>query len=240
MAKQKVSAQFYRQPRYYNSFSCIGGSCPASCCIGWRVDWTKEEVEKLKNSECSENLRKLIDSSFEEIGEKYEIKLYERKCPFLTEDNFCFIQREIGEEYLSYTCRNYPRSFTLSGNTVLSCCNISCYHVMDILCSDKDCMVLENYKSTSKKIEKVEVNSKTDIMNHPELKYRQQLFEFLYELISDDSHSLETSIVLGALAAQGLTRIIEKGEYDSIPDYIKNIKGQLNDPEQIKKLESFK
>lgn len=268
MAKNKITAQFYKQPRYYKEFSCIGGTCPMSCCLIWRVDWLKDEYEKLKNAECSEELRKLIDTSFRDTeptfkfkiqldddyksgelvadtslnknAEKYLIKMNKNRCPFLTEDNFCAIQRELGEEYLSRTCRIYPRMSVLRGNTIYRYCNLSCYRIMDILCNDKDCMILENLMITDKKADALSVYSSTDLINHPEYKYHHQLLEFFYDILSDDSHSIETSIVLGALAAQGLTRIIGNGEYDKIPDYMKDIKNQLNDPGQIEKLETFK
>ncbi|MDE6133189.1 MAG: flagellin lysine-N-methylase [Oscillospiraceae bacterium] len=241
MSKTKVSAQFYRQPRYYNSFSCIGGSCPMSCCLIWRVDWTRDEVEKLKNTECSEHLRELINSSFKENGEKYMIQMDEkRRCPFLTEDNFCSIQRELGAEYLSHVCTVYPRNSRLNGNNILNYCNLSCYHIMDTLCNDKNCMILENYRFTAKKSGRATIDNEIDTLNHPELKYRQQLFEFFYEIISDESHSVETSITLGALAAQSISKLIGKGAYDKIPDSISALKKQLNNPEQLKKLEDIK
>lgn len=237
-------AQFFRQPRYYSKFSCIGGSCPMSCCLIWRVDWTRTEVEKLKNAECSEQLRTLIDNSFlqyKDDAERFVINMDDKKrCPFLTEDNFCSIQRELGAEYLSRTCTIYPRNSQLSGNAVLNYCNLSCYRIMDMLCSESDCMVLENFIPKSKKMGKANIYRALDIMNHPELKYRHQLFEFFYEIISDDSHSVEVSLTLGALAAQSISKLISRGAYDKIPEGISALKKQLKNPEQIKKLEEIK
>ena len=243
MSVNKISAQFYRQPKYYNEFSCMGGSCPMSCCLIWRVDWTKDEVEKLKNVECSEQLKELIDNSFKDIGEKYSVQMNNNRCPFLTEDNFCSIQRELGEEYLSYTCRSYPRRALHSGNTVFNCCNLSCYRIMDILCSDSECMRLENYKinnNNNKMSVKIIFDEKKDIINHPELEYRHQLFEFFYDIISNESRSLETSIVLGALAANSLTKLIAKGGYKRIPDHISEFRKHLGDPEQTAKIGAIK
>lgn len=244
MSGNNAKAQFFRQPRYYSGFSCMGGSCPMSCCLMWRVDWAADEVEKLKNAECSEHLRELIDSSFTEYGDKYIIKLDEKKrCPFLTEDNFCSIQRELGAEYLSHTCNSYPRNSRLIGNAILNYCNLSCYQIMDTLCSDGECMTLENYRHSSKKagntVSRVNIDTDIDIINHPELKYRQQLFEFFYEIIADASHSVETSITLGALAAQSISKLIDKGEYDKLPEGISALKRQLNNPAQIEKLENI-
>ncbi|MCH5348648.1 MAG: flagellin lysine-N-methylase, partial [Oscillospiraceae bacterium] len=208
MAKNNVvNMQFYRQPKYYNKFSCIGGSCPMTCCSVWRVKWLEKEVEKLKNAECSDTLKGLIESSFIKDDNGYIIiKMNnEFRCPFLTEDNFCRIQKELGVEYMSRICMIYPRLSTLCGNTIVNYCNLSCYHVMDMLCNESDCMELENYEMDKKgDISGVYFDPKIDLINHPELKFRQQLFEFFYEILSDDSHSIETSVILGALAAQKL------------------------------------
>lgn len=241
MAQNKVSAQFFRQPRYYNDFACIGGSCPTSCCFQWRVDWTKEEVEKLKNADCSEHLRELIDSSFAENDEKYKIVMDEKnRCPFLTEDNFCSIQRELGAEYLSYVCRTYPRKRKFSGNAILNYCHTSCYPIMDTLCRDSECMILENFRPKAKKSFQADMDSEGNILNHPELKYRRELFELFYEVISDNSYSVETAVTLGAVAAQSISRLVENGAYDKIPDNISALKKQLKNPAQIKKLEELK
>ena len=230
MSKNNIKAQFFKQPRYYNSFSCMGGSCPMSCCLIWNVNWTNDEIKKLKNTECSEHLGELINSSFEENGKDYIIKMDDKKrCPFLTEDNFCSIQRELGAEYLSNTCTVYPRQALLSGNTVLNYCNLSCYKVIDTLCNDSECMKLDKYNFSKYKVDRVTIDNQIDIINHPELKYRQQLFELFYDLISDESYSVETSVILGSLAAEKITEFINKKQYDQIPDVINSIKPQLND-----------
>lgn len=243
MSGSNTKAQFYKQPRYYSDFSCMGGSCPMSCCLVWRVDWKRDEVEKLKNAECSDELRTLIDNSFVQFkdnSEKFVIKMdYKNRCPFLTEDNFCLIQRELGADYLSHTCTIYPRSARLIGNTVLHYCTLSCFRIMDTLCNDSECMVLENYIKKSKKISVAYMDQDIDIINHPELKYRQQLFDFFYEIISDGSRSVEASVILGALAAQSISKLIERGAYDKIPESIQILKKQLKNPEQIKKLENI-
>ena len=67
MAGKKITAQFFRRPQYYKDFSCIGGTCPMSCCLVWKVNWSEDEVEKLKNAECSEELKTLIDNSFQKF-----------------------------------------------------------------------------------------------------------------------------------------------------------------------------
>lgn len=215
-----------------------------NCCFGWEnIDWTKDEVEKLKSAECSEELRELIEKTFVENGSKYKVKYGKNgHCPLQDENGLCRIQKELGAEYMSMTCTFYPRHTVRSGNAVINYCNLSCYHIVDTLCSQKDCMILENYlpKSMKGKDVKADVDSGTDVLNHPELKFRNQILELFYDIISDESYSLETAVTLGALAANNLDKSIRSGGTNSIPDIIPALKRQLKDPEQIKKLENIK
>lgn len=94
---------YFRQPRYFTDFRCVGGTCTNSCCIGWKIFWTQDEIDKVKNDpNCSEELRALMENSFHPSSDgeknKYSMTLEEKtnRCPFLTEDNFCKIQRELG------------------------------------------------------------------------------------------------------------------------------------------------
>lgn len=139
--------QFIKQPKFYKSFYCLGGECVITCCQRWRIDYEYDEIEKLINSDCSDSLKKLINESFLPIPQKNKmmIKLTEdNKCPFYNEEGLCSIQKELGEEYLSFVCKSYPRKAMHYTNFVLRSCTISCPHVLSMICSDEDSMDLEN------------------------------------------------------------------------------------------------
>lgn len=240
---KNVLVQYIRQPKYFKNFHCIGGSCLVSCCQYWKIDYAKDDVEKLKNAECSEALRKLIDSSFviSDNEESYYIKLNnENQCPFHNEEGLCSIQKELGEDYLSNTCISYPRRTMYSGDYILRSCAVSCPHALSLICSDEDSMILENVFPKKRSVGQATNYTEAAIISKPELKYRTVIFEFFYEILSDRSRSIETSIVLGAMAAQKLDEYIKQGKYDRIPDIIKALKPQINNPAQIEKLENVK
>lgn len=226
---------YYRQPEFYRNFHCMGGKCPNSCCAKWRIDWTTEEVEKLKAADCSPELRKLIDESFvprEDNEKMMKVLLRQDKngdCPFLTEDRMCSIQRELGEKYLSNTCSFYPRDYMVCENVVYRTCSVSCYQVMEMLCNDSDAMNLYSAPVEQKTV-KIQATKdlKALLSAHPELKYREELFEFFYEIIGNKKRSLETSLVLGALVAQKLNEYINLGQQEQIPEIIKALRPQLN------------
>ncbi len=242
---------YYRQPEYFKDFRCKGGECIYTCCAGWNIDWTKEEIDKIKNaSACSDELRTLMENSFEESEQEngYKVKLGNaRRCPFLTEDNLCCIQKELGEEYLSYTCTSYPRQYragyeheTDSNPCVYRYCYPSCPEVSKRLVEDKNAMRLVNIPVKTPEVLRHVHNDKGKYDSNPELKYRTELFEFFYNLISDTRYSVEAVLINGAIAAKILDEIVEQKNYDMIPSAINElhegfIKGGLfQNIEQIK------
>ncbi len=236
---------FYRQPRYFNDFHCVGGTCSYSCCINWRIDWKGEEIDKVKNApNCSQELKELCERSFgynEEIN-KYVVVLGEKgRCPFLTEDNFCRIQRELGAEYLSHTCSFYPRDYLAAGPAVYRCCHMSCAEVMKKLFNDEKSMDLINVNIRVTQIINVGMlDNPISVEKHPELKYGSEIKEFFYEIIADKKLPLETSIILGALAAQALTKLVHAKQYDRIPEAIKSLRSQMHNGAQLNSIENIR
>ena len=236
---------YFRQPRYFSDFKCIGGTCSNSCCIGWRIDWYRSEIDKITGDpRCSEELKELVNKSFTQLenSERYLVALGAGgRCPFLAEDNFCKIQRELGAEYLSNTCSIYPRHHIIAGEAAYRYCNMSCPEVMDKLLNIEKSMDLVNVAIREKGTVKGAVmNNEKLLAEHPELKYRGELLEFFYEIIVDKKHDVETSIILGALAAQSLSKIVAAKDYDGIPEAIKQIKPQLHNGAQLRSIENIK
>lgn len=82
-------------------------------------------------------------------------------------------------------------------------------------------------------------NTPENLAQNPALKFREELLEFFYEIIADKKHDVETSIILGALAAQKLSQVAEKGA-DGIPAAILAIRPQLHNGAQLKQIEAIK
>lgn len=246
---KKYKVQYMREPKFYKDFYCTGNECPVNCCFGWGIiGWLKGEYEKIVNAQISEELRKRIESAFEPVSHEdfhrmfdYQVKFDEkRKCPMLTENGLCMIQKELGEEYLSNTCRVYPRKGQICGDAFIRTCQTSCMHVLELICNNENSMVLENTQHSGSKTDIYAEYTITDRMNHPAIKYEREIFEFFYELLSDKTHSIETSMVLGGMACQKLDEFVKKGQHDRIPEILKALKTQLNNQVQIEKLENTK
>lgn len=238
---------YYRQPQYYRNFKCVGGTCKNSCCEGWRIDWTAEEVGKLKSAgSVSPKLRELIENSFElqePDNQDFKIKLNENgSCPFLTDEKLCLIQKEIGSEYLSNTCMNYPRINIVTNSIVYRFCHITCPEVAKVLiCSDK-ALNLINLTTEEKEVYIRGVNMcNPDLYEKmPGLKYYAEVFEFFYEIIADKRRKVEDSIVLGALVAQALSKAFNRKSPELPSDTINKLRTQMRDNQQIKHIENIK
>lgn len=224
---------YYRQPKYYDDFKCIGGGCKYSCCCGWVINWSQEEIDKILSApNISEELKNLMGKFEPSINDKDKlmIELGEGgRCPFLTEENLCRIQKELGAEYLSVTCTDYPRIFRMSYNSDIDkydflyrACRMSCPEIAKRIITDKDCMKLVNVQI--KKAETIHsLFTRDDMAKRPECAYRTEIFEFFYDLISDKRYSVETAIINGAIAAQILSEVIKNKEYDYIPQALKEL-----------------
>ncbi len=244
--------KFMVQPRYYKSFQCMGGACVQSCCRNWGlIQWTTDEYEKLINADMSEELRSRVTGSFVETKDVlhptktiYNLTESDRQCPIQDPEGWCMIQKELGEEYLSKTCRFYPRKVVECGKYYYRMCHLSCYGVADVLCNDESAMELDISKyNLSKSAPKTNayfsINEKK-LEKRPMMRYFNEIFRFLYDIIADRSYTLETALVLGALAAQQFTKLEENHEYDRVPEAIEALKKQLQDREQIEKIGNIK
>ena len=103
----------YFQPEYVKNFKCDGQACGAHCCRRWAViidPKTFKKYSHIKPKSAAQKIVKQIKRRGGVYNNQYVIKMNEKlDCPFLTEDNWCSIQKEHGEEYLSETCVTYPR-----------------------------------------------------------------------------------------------------------------------------------
>lgn len=95
-------------PRHDSSFSCIGGACRHSCCIGWEIDIDEESLEAYGKipGKMGERLRKGI---FQDADGAHFLLTEEERCPFLNEQGLCDLIIELGEDSLCQICADHPR-----------------------------------------------------------------------------------------------------------------------------------
>lgn len=98
-------------PEYYNKFRCIAGECPDTCCVGWEVDIDPDTSEKYSavSGELGDKIKKHLIR--DENGDELFSLCEGDRCPFLNNCNLCEIHMIAGEDFLSKTCKLFPRFF---------------------------------------------------------------------------------------------------------------------------------
>ena len=100
----------YFQPQYVEEFICDSSKCKDNCCErGWNIDVDEATYKKYLQVDSE------IAAQFEFNKLKGKYLLKKHPCPFLTEKKLCGLQLKYGEEFLSLTCKNYPRVTTYFG-----------------------------------------------------------------------------------------------------------------------------
>ena len=96
-----------RKPDFYDSFRCLAGSCPDSCCREWQIAVNPEAAARYLNlpGQLGDRLRRVLVM---EDGE-FSFTLENGRCPMWRSDGLCAIQAALGEDALCHTCRDFPR-----------------------------------------------------------------------------------------------------------------------------------
>lgn len=117
------------QPKYVADFQCTGSKCDAKCCRNlWLIDIDRETYKKyqrIKNPSMRKKILTSMQPSITRVG--FKIKFNENgACPLLCEDNFCYVQKNLGEDALSETCKLYPRRLNKIGNYQFRVLSMTC------------------------------------------------------------------------------------------------------------------
>ena len=97
-----------RKPAYFDSFRCIAGQCPDSCCKEWEVEIDDRTAAYYRSLPCAlgDRLRTVLKDD-PDWGTVMIIE--DGRCPMWRNDGLCCIQAELGHDALCKTCREFPR-----------------------------------------------------------------------------------------------------------------------------------
>ncbi len=106
---------------FYDDFACLMSKCPDNCCDeDWDIYIDDAAIEKYRQMGISDLSEKITETIPHKLIKK------DGKCPFITPEGLCTFHRDYGEEYLSNTCRSYPRFVSTYGDVYLETLGMSC------------------------------------------------------------------------------------------------------------------
>jgi len=104
------------QPLYGSAFHCIGTECEDSCCHGMSVlvdKKTYEVYQAFPENRLGDSVKRYVSILPAGATESLYAKIQpdaSGRCPFLSAERLCEVQKEYGSELLSATCSTYPRA----------------------------------------------------------------------------------------------------------------------------------
>ena len=122
-----------RKPAYFDTFRCIAGACPDSCCKEWDVlvDEDSAAFYRALPGELGDRLRSVLK---EEDGDTV-MTIIDRRCPMWRTDGLCDIQAALGHDALCKTCREFPRLTHDYGDFIEYGLELSCPEAARIILS---------------------------------------------------------------------------------------------------------
>ncbi|MEJ8552662.1 flagellin lysine-N-methylase [Tepidibacter sp. Z1-5] len=227
------------KPHNIRNFSCIGPECEEHCCYGWGISIDKKTYEKYKSVKQAD-LKDLMKKNIKRSGDKKNkqnyafIKKDESKlCPFLNEERLCNIHKQLGEEYLSNTCRTYPRNYNivdydLEISLLLSCpeaarCILLNENKMEFD-KEEDVISLQTYAGTA--IYPMDLAQEKDSIE----KYFWNLRIFTIEVLQNREYSLWERLIILGLFYEKVQKYLEEdniGEIINLIDYYKELLSKM-------------
>ncbi|MBQ8241711.1 MAG: flagellin lysine-N-methylase [Bacteroides sp.] len=121
------------KPIYFDSFRCIAGNCPDSCCKEWdvQVDEDAAAFYRALPGPLGDRLREVLK---DEDGQTF-MTIVDRRCPMWRDDGLCEIQAQHGHETLCRTCREFPRLTHDYGDFIEYGLELSCPEAARIILS---------------------------------------------------------------------------------------------------------
>lgn len=135
---QRYDRRVVSAPKWMETFQCIAGDCPETCCQQWNIDVDPVHAESythLGDPELQEEMAHLLYKfrlrrpGMRDAKLQYRLMLLncpEERCPILNEKGECRLQKKYGAGILCDTCYFHPRNFfQIDEQIFLSAC-LSC------------------------------------------------------------------------------------------------------------------
>ncbi|MFJ8514651.1 flagellin lysine-N-methylase [Lysinibacillus xylanilyticus] len=221
-------------PEYYKNFSCIGAACEDTCCAGWLVTVDKATFQKYRNirkSELKEELKRNVTRERSNPSDRDygKIKMNEKNvCTMLTEDGWCKIHAELGEEYLCNTCSVYPRIYNEVESRIEKSLTLSCPEAARLILLNKEgigFLIDEEQLNTNRLIVgKVSSN---------EQKYFWDLRLFTIDILQYRKQTLENRLIILGMFIHKLCEIPREEWSTQLQPLMHRYKNILDDNDQI-------
>ncbi|WP_443659570.1 flagellin lysine-N-methylase [Clostridium algidicarnis] len=228
-------------PSYMKDFKCIGQRCEESCCYGWNVDLDKKTYKKYITNQ-NEKLRPLFQTMINRRHNNKsdvnyaKIKMDSNKgCPFLDENKLCNIHKELGEDYMSDTCSDYPRYTRKVDGMLEQSATISCPEVARLALLNKEGIILEQIEldKNSRIFINNGLNTEGYLLANRLEKYFWDIRIFNISLLQNRNYSLDDRLIIMGIIYKKIEKLNHEGNNRDIPAML-NVMNDLMKDDSLK------
>ena len=196
-----------RVPKYFNEFKCIADKCEDTCCAGWEVVIDEDAYEAYQQVKGSfgDRLRNEIVND----GEDNIFVLKNNNCPFLNGSKLCDIYSELGEDYLCYTCQQFPRYTEEFGNLREVGISLSCPEAARIILGNSERVEFE----VTENDEFILSDNEIDGRLYVEL---MQCRQIIFQLLQNRNLELKARAILALAFMEEVQQKIDNDELGAI------------------------
>lgn len=211
----------YFQPEYVSKFKCDGQTCAAYCCKNWKIGIDKKTYRKYERIKPKSEADRITNCLVrDKAGRDYFFVLDEDgRCPMLTADNWCSIQKNYGEEYLSSTCVSYPRKTYACDGFFERSLTLTCPVAASKILFSEEPMIFEQVEVPEKihsNLDRIQINFAP--VPKKLLKYAYSIQFAAISILQERSFSIDQRLMILGLFFDKLDEIILTDKLDEIDD----------------------
>lgn len=228
-------------PSYMEYFKCIAGECEETCCAGWYIaidEPTYEKYRKVKSAVMKKRFEKeIVVKKSKDQGCVAKIKLKNSRCAFLNQENLCDIYKELGEAYLSETCKMYPRNTNAIGGKIELSLALSCPEAARQILLNPNPIYFSEQEAESLPIVGASIFHKQGDSSHFE-DYILPMRQLLADTLQQPNISLRDKCLAFERHMKQFDRFKSKQEIKKLVSYLEDAKAKGNSKVQGSKVQS--
>ena len=194
-------------PDYYNAFKCSACECKDTCCAGWEITVDSDSRRKYSRvgGAFGERLRR--EMKVQNDGTAV-FTLNDSRCPFLDSAGLCDIYSELGEAFLCYTCRMFPRFVETFGAVREYGLGLACPEAARLIINRPVSCASFVSEFTDEPAEPNEIIPELYLLL---VSMRQKLFD----LMRDERYSFDKRLIIMLKYTESVQRLIDEEEYST-------------------------
>lgn len=222
------------QPSNVEKFFCDASQCDEHCCQKWKITIDKDTYfrylrikDKLIRDRIISSIQKNKGKNVQD-GEFATIKLNKQmRCPLQDDDLRCFIQKNLGEPYLSYTCNMYPRRIHQLNGYFWQSIDVSCPLAAKAVLLDREPLHLEHVPLKKKFLLKYV----PDVKLHGLATILPVFQIFILSLIQNQRYCFRTRLAILGLFMEEASEVERSGDLEACRQLIQKFEALLETDE---------